>query len=138
MMRTIGAAVTGALVAVAAAHATTRFDGDWKVTLTCPPTSDHEGAKGYAFVFPVRIEQGQLDGTRGKPGEPGWEHLYGAVGDDGQATLTLDGIVNLSEYAIGKSPSGKPFTYSVSARFTDRAGTGRRTSGRPCDFGFER
>ncbi len=129
-----------ALLAMAfpAAAQTTPFDGSWRSTLTCPPTSQSDGAKGYDYVFSTRITDGQLRATRGTQGEPGWEHLHGQIEADGSASLVLDGIVNLQEYAIGKSPKGKSFTYPVAAKFTPTSGTGQRLTGRSCNFVFVR
>ncbi|CAN5854918.1 hypothetical protein BH11PSE13_BH11PSE13_11630 [soil metagenome] len=114
------------------------FDGNWRSTLTCPPTSQSDGAKGYEYVLSTRITDGLLRATRGTEGEPGWQYLHGQIEADGSASLVLDGIVNLQEYAIGKSPKGKSFTYPVTAKFTPTSGVGQRMTGRACNFVFVR
>ena len=126
-----------AVHALAIAQATT-FDGNWNVTLTCPPTSEKEGAKGYTLRFPAEVKNGHLLGQYGKEGELGWQRLQGQVAADGSAQLTLDGIVGNTEYAIGRSPTGKAFHYQVRAKFEGAAGSGQRTSGRVCEFRFVR
>jgi hypothetical protein len=121
------------------AHAqTTTFDGAWDVTLTCPPHNDGEGTKGYTHFFPADVKNGELRAVYGKEGEPGWQFLHGKISPDGTATLTLDGIVNSPEHAIGRSSKGKPFSYKVRARFEQSSGTGQRLSGRVCEFRFAR
>ncbi|MDB5826015.1 MAG: hypothetical protein JWQ73_235 [Variovorax sp.] len=138
-MRTLTiAALTLLAAALPAAAQTTAFDGNWRLTLSCPPTSQSEGAKGYDYVFPTRILNGELQAVRGTEGEPGWQYLHGPIGADGSAALVLDGVVNLQEYAIGKSPKGKSFTYPVTAKFTPTSGTGQRMTGRSCNFVFVR
>ncbi len=127
------------LMTLMQAHAqTTAFDGAWNVTLTCPPHNDNEGTKGYTHVFPAEVKNGQLKGIFGEEGVPGWQFLHGEITPEGNAILTLDGIVNNSEYAIGKSPKGKRFTYKVRAEFAQSSGTGQRLSGRVCEFRFAR
>ncbi len=116
----------------------TKFDGAWNVTLTCPPVNDADGTKGYTHMFTAEVKDGQLLGLYGKEGELGSQRLSGHISADGTADLRLDGIVNNPEYAIGKSPRGKPFTYKVRAKFERTSGTGQRTSGRICEFRFSR
>ena len=131
------AAIVGGLPAMAMAQATP-FDGTWNVTLTCPPTSEKEGAKGYTHKFPAEVKDGQLLGEYGKEGELGWQRLRGQIAANGSASLMLDGIVSNSEYAVGHSPAGKAFRYQVRAKFEASAGAGQRTSGRVCEFRFAR
>ena len=127
------------LTAFVQAHGqTSAFDGAWNVTLICPSHNENEGAKGYTHLFLAEVNNGQLRGIYGKEGEPGWQFLHGEISPDGSATLTLDGIVDNPEYAIGKSPKGKPFSYKVRARFEHSSGTGQRMSGRACEFRFAR
>jgi len=130
-------AVISGVPAMAGAQANS-FDGTWNVTLTCPPTSEKEGAKGYTHKFPAEVKDGHLLGGYGKEGELGWQRLQGQIGADGSADLTLDGIVSNTDYAIGRSPTGKAFRYQVRATFEWSVGTGQRTSGRVCEFRFAR
>lgn len=131
--------VTLLLGAPPAAAQVERFDGEWKVTLTCPPheTADDD-ARGYTHRFAARIDRGELRGTYGTEGEIGYHHLYGTVRADGSANLRLDGIVNDPRHAIRKAQRGKPYTYRVGAKFDERSGFGQRQSGRACEFTFAR
>jgi hypothetical protein len=139
MRRTVIALGVLLLATVVPAQAqNTKFDGAWKVTLTCPPHNDHEGTKGYTHVFPAEVKNGQLQGVHGQEGEPGWHLLQGKISPDGNATLMLDGIVNSPDHAIGRGPKGKPYSYKVRAKFEQTSGTGQRTGGRVCEFRFAR
>lgn len=122
------------------AHAQTeRFDGLWKVELTCPAhQSADDDARGYTHRFTARVTGGELQGTHGTEGEPGYHLLRGKIAADGSATLRLDGIVNNPNYAIRKAQRGKPYNYRVSAQFEDAAGLGQRMTGRACEFRFTR
>jgi hypothetical protein len=129
----------GAIVLAGHARAQAQaFDGAWNVTLTCPAANDAEGTKGYTHMFPAEVKNGELRGVYGKEGEPGWQSLHGQISADGSATLKLDGIVNNPDYAIGKSSTGKAFTYRVRARFEQASGSGQRLTGRVCEFRFVR
>jgi hypothetical protein len=117
---------------------TSAFDGHWKLRLECPATTASEGAKGYGYDLDTEISGGNLKAVRGVEGAPGWEFLHGTIDAEGVAHLTMDGIVNLGEYAIGRSPKGKAFSYPVDARFEGNGGVGQRLTGRTCRFLFQR
>ena len=114
------------------------FDGQWDVTLTCPPHHEDEDAKGYVHHFPAEVKGGVLRGVHGKEGQPSWHLLSGNIAPDGAAALTLDGIVNNPTYAINNAQRGKPYTYRVRAQFEPSSGIGRRVGKRKCDFAFKR
>ena len=129
--------MTAVLSPVARAQSTP-FDGQWNVVLTCPPHNEGEAAKGYTHRFFAQVQHGELRGTYGTEGEPGWHFLHGTIAPDGSANLRLDGIVNNPPHAINNSPRGKAYTYRVRARFEPSSGTGERLSGRVCEFRFAR
>lgn len=139
-MATLAAAMTAGLLSTAASAEPGAFDGDWNVTLTCPPRHDaDDDAKGYTHRFPATVAESELRGTYGHEGEPGWHHLHGRIRADGSATLRLDGIVNNPDYAINDAQRGKPYSYRVKARFDDaRSGRGERLTGRACELRFTR
>ena len=126
------------LQAVAAEPPSSKFDGAWNVTLTCPPHSGDEDAKGYTHHFPGEVSKGELRAVHGTEGEPGWHLLTGTIAEDGKATLRLEGIVNNPRYAINKAQRGKAYQYRVRARFEPGSGTGERLTGRACLFAFAR
>lgn len=132
---TVSCAHAGAFAADEGASA---FDGLWNVTLTCPPHSDDEDAKGYVHRFPAEVKDGVLRGTHATEGEPGWHFLSGTVGKDGAASLTLEGIVSNADYSVNHAARGKPYVYRVRARFEPSSGVGQRVGKRKCEFRFAR
>jgi len=109
------------------------------VTLTCPPhDAADDDAKGYTHRFAGRVVDGEFGATHGSEGQPGWHFLHGRIEPDGNAALRLEGIVNNPRYAINDAPRGKPYSYRVKAQFTESSGSGRRLTGRSCDFAFAR
>lgn len=114
------------------------FDGRWDVTLSCPPHHEDDDAKGYVHRFPGEVKAGFLRATHGTEGQPSWHLLTGFIKPDGDAALTLDGIVSNADYAINGAQRGKPYSYRVKARFEPDSGTGRRVGKRKCDFLFKR
>lgn len=123
--------------AIGAAQASP-YDGRWNVAMTCPPHPDDNDTKGYTHRFPADVKNGELSGTHGVEGEPGWHFLRGPIRADGSATLRLDGIVNNADYAINKSQRGKQYSYRVKAQFEANSGSGQRLTGRVCEFRFTR
>ena len=43
-----------------AAASTSRFDGDWLVTMTCPDNTEKSAARGYKRQFPAQVKDGVL------------------------------------------------------------------------------
>ena len=125
-------------VALAADEDTSRFDGTWSVTLTCPSYHEDEDAKGYVHRFPAAVKAGVLRGTHATAGQPGWHFLSGPIAQDGVASLTLEGIVNSAEGAVNQAYRGKPYAYRVRARFEQTSGIGQRVGKRKCEFQFQR
>ena len=143
-MRCLRAAIVLMLVAVSAwpiagaAQAPSTFDGQWDVTLACPPHNEDDDAKGYTHRFPATVKDGYLRGVHGTEGQPSYHLLTGRITADGKAALTLDGIVNNPAYAINNAQRGKPYSYRVRAQFEASSGTGQRIGKRKCDFEFRR
>ena len=116
----------------------TPFDGLWNVTLTCPPHNEDEDAKGYVHRFPAVVKAGMFRGTHATEGQPGWHLLSGAIGQDGSATLKLEGIVNNPDYSVNHAFRGKAYAYRVRAKFEPSSGIGQRVGKRKCEFQFKR
>jgi hypothetical protein len=134
-----GFRLLGALLVLVAAPASAQevspFDGTWNTTLSCTNLDD---ALGYSFQFPSVVKNGMLHGDKGTKGEAGWLELNGRISADGTATLYVSGIVGAAPYAVGQRPGGTPYGYHVDAKFSERAGSGRRVEGRPCSVSFDR
>ncbi len=114
---------------------TTRFDGVWQTTLSCP---NSHGALGYSFRFPSIVKAGVLHGEKGNRGEPGWLQVDGSINADGKATLYVDGLVGAADFAVGRRPAGTGYGYHIAAAFTVAEGEGHRTEGRECSVVWKR
>jgi hypothetical protein len=128
-----GSALATVLAAASALGAGT-FDGDWSVSITCPPTPDH--AYSYNYQFSAQVRDNVLHGERGKENAPGWLVLDGTIGPDGSAKLRANGLTNAPVFAVGHEDRGTPYSYEVDAHFDATSGTGSRLTGRRCDFVF--
>jgi hypothetical protein len=116
-----------------------KFDGQWLATQDCP-------AKGKMAELirkiPVVIENSNLKGDKGTPGEPGYEIIQGQIAGNGDAKLTVDGILANRANAHGLfAHKGEEYNYTVKAHFDADQGNGSRDTGlgiesRPCDFTF--
>ncbi len=122
-------------VAPSAQAETTPFDGAWSATVMCPAVAD---ATGYTLRFPARVSEGQFKGENATAGSAGYLLLVGRIQRDGSALLTADGLVGNPRTAIGQLPTLTPYHYTATVRFAGSAGTGQRTSTRPCRLDFVR
>jgi hypothetical protein len=128
------AAAAGLLVT--AAMGAGAFDGDWAVSLTCPPTPD--GAYSYNYQFPAQVRDSVLHGEHGKEHEAGWLVLDGTIGPDGNAKLRANGLSGAPIFAVGHVDRLTPYSYEVEAHFDATSGTGSRLTARRCDFVFSK
>jgi len=135
--------ITAAAGAVTPSHAQpaapSAFDGTWSVVMQCPAHNDEDDdAKGYTHRYTGQVRAGELRAVHGTEGEPGWHLLRGRIGQDGNATLRLEGVVNNPRYAINGAERGKRYSYRVKAHFDGASGSGERMTGRTCTFTFTR
>ncbi len=116
-----------------------KFDGNWLTTQDCPAKGKMEEL---IRKFPTVIANNRLKGDKGTPGEPGYEVIQGEIADNGDAKLTVDGVLANRANAHGLlAHKGEEYNYSVKAHFDGDKGTGTRDTGlgiesRPCDFTF--
>jgi hypothetical protein len=110
------------------------FDGTWIVTVDCPRAAD--GASGFTFDFPARVNDGLLKGEFGTEGAPGWLRLEGRIQTDGSAKLDAKGLTGDPKFNLKGVQKGVPYAYDVAARFEGSRGTGRRLQLRPCELRF--
>ena len=119
--------------AAAPVPATTgRFDGNWLVTVVCPP--DPGGAKGYEINLPGTVKEGALHAQASRQ-----EHsltITGAIQPDGTATLYADGIIGNEAYAANRGARGTAYKYTIAARFDGARGSGNRVQSRICNLTF--
>jgi hypothetical protein len=107
------------------------FDGGWRVTLSCPDFGD---VKGFTWRFPAQVQGGQFAGRFANDVSSG--NLTGPIGADGEALLTMVGSAGPSEYNFSHAPAGSKISYTITAHFNARAGSGKRNEQRPCSAHF--
>ena len=123
-------------VTCAPARAAGAFDGSWQVALDCAASPD--GAKGYRWVFPATVKDGELIGLYNEPNSVPSGRLAGRIRQDGSALLTMTGRAGDPAYNINHAAGGTPIRYSVTAHFDRNAGSGTRNEQRSCSLSFTR
>lgn len=133
-------AILGAVVLSSAASiAAEKFDGAWLTTQSCPAKGKMEAL---VRQIPSVIQDNNLRGEKGTPDQPGYEIIQGKIDENGNANLTVNGILANRTNAHGLfAHKGEPYSYTVKAHFEDAQGKGTRDTGlgiesRPCDFTF--
>ena len=121
---------------VASAPGGAGFDGTWRVGVVCHTAPD--GAAGYRFTFPMRVEGGVVEGSFVDRGGLSSLTMRGRIEPDGRSLLRVEGLTGDTRYSVGRAAPSSPYRYTVSARFDGRSGTGRRNELRQCDFTFDR
>jgi hypothetical protein len=133
----VAAAATGfALAAYSTmsdcAVAAQSFDGTWTAVVACSQFGD---VKGYRWRFRTRVQGGALSGQITNPDNSSGD-LSGAIGDDGNAQLTMIGRAGNSDFNYDHAAAGSAIRYTVTAHFHARSGSGKRNEQRPCSFTF--
>jgi hypothetical protein len=129
------AGLLGAAAAMAEDRPSSKFDGDWNVTLTCL-NDEKSGARSYKYFFIAEVKDGLFLGKYGNEGKPGSLTLTGPILGDGSALLQAKGLVGNSEYTTNRGARGSEYSYEVKAQFEDTKGTGQRVRGRRCEVEF--
>ena len=120
----------------APARAAGPFDGSWQVALDCAASPD--GAKGYRWVFPATVKDGELIGLYNEPNSVPSGRLAGRIRNDGSALLTMTGRAGDPAYNIKHAAGGTPIHYSITAHFDRNGGSGTRNEQRSCSLSFTR
>ncbi len=134
----LGLAASSAALAQAAVPSTSRFDGDWLVTMACPSNTEDSAARGYKRQFPAQVREGVFTGEDGTAGGPGWLRIGGSIAGDGNARLEARGRTGNPDYAVAHPPASSPYSFHIEAHFDDAHGTGKRLEARICTFAFDR
>jgi hypothetical protein len=132
------ALVAGLLLASSAPaedRPSSKFDGDWNVTLTCV-NDEKSGARGYKFFFIAEVKDGMFLGKYGNEGDPGSMNLSGTIRADGSALLQARGITGNPENSSKGDARGVPYSWPLKAQFEGEKGTGERVKGRRCEAEF--
>jgi len=129
----------------ASTEAATKFDGSWSATAYFHEYKDPSGpiAKAVTMNFPVKIENGLLQGEWKSKKTSAWFKISGKLGADGTGILNLHGITGPEEYNLKNNISeenheraGKPYGFEIKAQFDGRHGMGKRIGLRGTDFDF--
>jgi hypothetical protein len=107
------------------------FDGIWTMKIVCSQMTD--GTRGYAQEFVAEVKGGVLHGENGIKDKPGWRTFDGKIQPDGSAWIKERG---LNAERVGQAPPGTPYAFDMLAQLDATRGTGKRVSGRQCDFTF--
>jgi uncharacterized caspase-like protein len=111
------------------------FDGNWLTKITCPGTAG--GASGYSRQFVGRVSNRVFHGEDGIKNRPLWMVVDGLIEPDGRASLSVRGLTGGDRNtSLGKPAAGAHFSWTVTAHFKEKQGTGKRDAGRRCDFTF--
>lgn len=109
------------------------YDGEWNVLVSCAQVGN---AQAYATTLAGVVSNGSFHAEAGTAGNPGWLVMDGKIGLDGKATLIARGLTGSPKSTLNNMKSGSPFGYSVSAKFDESSGVGKRNEDRPCTVTF--
>lgn len=118
-----------------AAPRTTRrfYDGEWDVVVACTSVGD---VGSYSVVLAGVVSDGSFHAEAGTVGNPGWLMMDGRIGLDGKATIVAKGLTGSPKATLNYQKSGSPYGYTISAKFDENSGTGKRNENRPCTVTF--
>ncbi len=85
-----------------AAGAPGRFDGRWTARMACDPFMEQEAVR---FDWPTEIRGGEVQLTRGTPGQPGYWQMQGRIGDGDRLTLVGTNIARSKAYYGQNAPA---------------------------------
>jgi hypothetical protein len=111
------------------------FDGDWDVVIACTQLGR---ADSYSITLAGVVNDGVFHAERGAAGNPGRLVIDGRIALDGKATLVAKGLTGDPKLTINNQKSGSPYGYTISAKFDENSGTGKRNESRPCTVTFAR
>ena len=119
--------------AITTQSASSAFDGDWNVAITCPAG---ESARGYRIEFPGRVKDGAMRAVRGVEGSPDSLRMEGDIKPDGSALPVAHGRTGDPKYSVGGVAASTQYNFTVKAQFEGTTGVGRRQELRPCEVRF--
>lgn len=109
------------------------YDGEWDVVIACTPVGKVES---YSYSLAGVVNDGVFHAELGTAGNPGRLVIDGRIGLDGKATLVAKGLTGSPKATLNNQKSGSPYGYTISAKFEEYSGTGKRNENRPCDVTF--
>ena len=109
------------------------FDGNWDVTLHCPPAGK---AQGFTRPLVATVTNGVFHAEGlGRDGVNRLE-IDGQIPADGKTTLSARGTTGASAYTLNNLAPGSPYAFTVDAQFDRARGSGKRNEARPCNLVF--
>jgi len=109
------------------------FDGNWDVTLHCPPSGK---AQGFTRPLVATVTSGVFHAeAQAKEGINRLE-IDGQIPSDGKTTLSARGTTGASTYTLNNLAPGSPYAFTVDAQFDRTRGSGKRNEARPCNLVF--
>ncbi|PDT91261.1 hypothetical protein CO669_04375 [Bradyrhizobium sp. Y36] len=109
------------------------FDGNWDVTLNCPPTGK---AQGFTRPLVATVANGVFHAeAQGRDGVNRLE-IDGQIPADGKTTLSARGTTGASTYTLNNLAPGSPYAFTVDAQFDRTRGSGKRNEARACNLVF--
>ena len=115
------------------ARGKTPFDGNWEVTVTC---ADVGKTRGYSRVLSATVTDGFLRADDRDTGKKNWLAIDGAIPASGKTTLSARGLTGSSDFTVGGSAAGSPYSYTIDAQFDRSRGSGKRNEVRPSKLDF--
>jgi hypothetical protein len=119
----------------AAGQGPAKFDGSWAVTVDTKAYKNADGSTAQRWVkhLAATVKNGVLRAESGTRGQPNFYELNGTIQADGAASLRCDEVTgdqkwNFSDGQKGPAGKGVHYSYQISARFTEKEGTGKSTS----------
>lgn len=108
------------------------FDGNWDVTLNCPPTGK---AQGYTRALAATVTNGVFRAeAQGK--DANRLEIDGQIPADGKTTLSAHGTTGASVYTLNNLAPGSPYAFTIDAQFDRTRGSGKRNEARACNLVF--
>lgn len=109
------------------------FDGNWDVTLNCPPTGK---AQGFTRALSATVANGVFHADAQGQGAVNRLEIDGQIPADGKTTLSARGTTGASTYTLNNLAPGSPYAFTVDAQFDRTRGTGKRNEARACGLVF--
>ena len=109
------------------------FDGNWDVTLNCPPTGK---AQGFTRPLVATVTNGVFHAEAQGQGNVNRLEIDGQIPADGKTTLSARGTTGASTYTLNNLAPGSPYAFTVDAQFDRTRGSGKRNEARACNLVF--
>ncbi|MET4040852.1 caspase family protein [Bradyrhizobium sp. RT6a] len=114
-------------------RSTKDFDGNWDVTLNCPPTGK---AQGFTRALSATVANGVFHADAQGQGAVNRLEIDGQIPADGKTTLSARGTTGASTYTLNNLAPGSPYAFTVDAQFDRTRGSGKRNEARACNLVF--